>query len=443
MEPDIRYARAPDGTGIAFFTLGRGTPFVRVELPYSHLRDETQIPWNAETYEMIARGATLVRYDHRGFGLSGSPDDRIHLDDFASDLASVVDSLDLPPVILHAVRGIACQVAIRFAARYGSRVSRLILRAPYVRMSGAFRRRVEGLIAFPDDDWEFLTETFTRIAGGWGDDESARLAASLLRAATSAQEFRSMLTEFVTWDVSSDLRNAQAPTLVLHPKHHEVTDISDSQAVAAGMPNARLVVLDARSADHERRQHDQVVADFLGAPEGAIPKRRSTTGAATIILFADIADSTALTERIGDQAFREQAGELELMLRHEILSAGGHVVEGKLLGDGLLATFRAAAQAIEAALGCSAAGNERGLPLHVGVHAGDVIEERDNVFGGAVNIASRISALSPPGEVLVSRTVAELARTSTRATFEDRGEHELKGVRGRQHVFVVSSGGAK
>ena len=75
--------------------------------------------------------------------------------------------------------------------------------------------------------------------------------------------------------------------------------------------------------------------------------------------------------------------------------------------------------------------------MHLGIHAGDVIREQNNVYGGAVNIASRISALSAPGEVLVSRTVADLARTSAGVTFEDRGEFALKGVADAQRVYAV------
>ena len=67
----------------------------------------------------------------------------------------------------------------------------------------------------------------------------------------------------------------------------------------------------------------------------------------------------------------------------------------------------------------------------------DVLREANNVFGGAVNIAARISALAAPGEVLVSRTVADLARTSAGVTFEDRGEHALKGIAEPQRVFAV------
>jgi class 3 adenylate cyclase len=54
-----------------------------------------------------------------------------------------------------------------------------------------------------------------------------------------------------------------------------------------------------------------------------------------------------------------------------------------------------------------------------------------------VNIASRISALAAPGEVLVSDIVRGLARTSAGVTFEDRGEHALKGVADAQRVFAV------
>ena len=112
-------------------------------------------------------------------------------------------------------------------------------------------------------------------------------------------------------------------------------------------------------------------------------------------------------------------------------------MEGKLLGDGVLAVFTSARQAIESALRCGAAGESAGLPLHLGIHAGDVIREGNNVYGGAVKIASRISGLSAPGEVLISDTVRGLARTSAGVRFEDQGERELKGVGEPVRVWAV------
>jgi adenylate cyclase len=69
-----------------------------------------------------------------------------------------------------------------------------------------------------------------------------------------------------------------------------------------------------------------------------------------------------------------------------------------------------------------------------------VIREENNVYGGAVNIASRISGLSAPGEVLVSDVVRTLARTSAGVSFEDRGEQSLKGVGEPVRIWAVREG---
>jgi class 3 adenylate cyclase len=146
------------------------------------------------------------------------------------------------------------------------------------------------------------------------------------------------------------------------------------------------------------------------------------------IMFTDIAGSTSLTESLGDEGFRAMARALEVDLRAGIGETGGAVVEGKLLGDGLLAVFTSARQAIECAVRSVAAARAGGLGLHVGLHAGDVIREDDNVFGGAVNMAARIAGLAGVDEVLASETVRSLARTSASVVFEDRGERNLKGI---------------
>jgi class 3 adenylate cyclase len=160
-----------------------------------------------------------------------------------------------------------------------------------------------------------------------------------------------------------------------------------------------------------------------------------------VLLFIDIADSTALTEQLGDATFRERARALDTSLRQAIREHGGVPIEGRLLGDGVMATFASARQAIESALRCRTRGNESGLPLHVGIHAGDVIHEDGNVFGGAVNIAARIADAAPAGEVFVSETVRGLARTSTQAEMSDRGEYVLKGIADKHRLYAVYAPG--
>jgi class 3 adenylate cyclase len=207
--------------------------------------------------------------------------------------------------------------------------------------------------------------------------------------------------------------------------------------LASGIPNAQLLHL-APEAPFANEQGTRAVEEFLSDDQEPLETVKADIPHGTaVILFADIVESTALTERLGDAAFREKARDLDGALRTIIRENGGTPVEGKLLGDGVLAVFISARQAIEAALKCGAAGDDGGLPLHLGLHAGDVIEEDGNVFGGAVNIAARIAGESAAGELLVSATVRDLARTSAGVTFEDRGERSLKGVGEPVRVWAV------
>ena len=144
----------------------------------------------------------------------------------------------------------------------------------------------------------------------------------------------------------------------------------------------------------------RIIEAFLD--EGAESKTDAELPSGTaIILFADIADSTGLTERLGDSAFRDKARGLDGTLRTVIREHSGTPVEGKLLGDGVLAVFTSARQAIECALRCGKAGE------------------------------------AAAGETLVSGTVRDLARTSAGVSFEDRGERELKGVGDPVRMFAV------
>jgi class 3 adenylate cyclase len=238
------------------------------------------------------------------------------------------------------------------------------------------------------------------------------------------------MTEATTeFDVTDLLPSVAVPTLVLHRRQVPFPDTSVATKLAAAIPDARLVMLEGTSLAPFLGDMDSV----LRAIDGFLDEQVGITGptlpsGTAIILFADIADSTGLTERLGDAAFRDKARALDEALRHAITSDGGTAIEGKLLGDGVLATFGAAREAIACAAAIHAAGSHAGLPLHVGIHAGDVIRESNNVYGGAVNIAARVAAEAGAGETLVSDIVRGLARTSAGVSFEDRGERALKGV---------------
>jgi class 3 adenylate cyclase len=169
--------------------------------------------------------------------------------------------------------------------------------------------------------------------------------------------------------------------------------------------------------------------------QGGMPVRPADT---VIIMFADIVDSMPHTERLGDAMFRERARELDRLLRSLVAEHRGSTVEGKLVGDGVLAVFPSAQSGIGCALRCGVLSASVGLELHIGLHAGDVIRDGGNIYGGAVNIASRISGATKPGEILVSDTVRGLARTSVGVAFEDRGAYQLKGIDEPMRLFGIS-----
>jgi class 3 adenylate cyclase len=183
---------------------------------------------------------------------------------------------------------------------------------------------------------------------------------------------------------------------------------------------------------------EQQAGDLLARLSGAVPAPKRVVGAETaVILFTDIADSTALTERLGDAAYLERAGEFEQTVRRAVRECGGEDIEGVTLGDGVLAVFSSGTNAIECAIRVHECARDAGFRLHVGVHAGDVLRTETSVHGGAVNIAARVCDAAPPGDTLVSDTVRSLARTSASVQFLDRGLHRFKGVSDPHQVFAV------
>jgi class 3 adenylate cyclase len=209
----------------------------------------------------------------------------------------------------------------------------------------------------------------------------------------------------LTWNVTDLLPLIQTPTLVLHPKNHKYFGPEAARRVAAGIPGARLVLTDSASVLFPDMKIAFAMGEFLGvtAPprDGAVQRPSGTA----VILFADIASSTGLTERMGDAPFRERSRAIDAAIREAVRAAGGTPVDGKVMGDGVMSTFTSARQAIDAALRCREASAQHELPLHLGIHAGDVIREAANVYGGAVNIAARICDASAAGEILVSEIV--------------------------------------
>ncbi|MGA9162000.1 MAG: adenylate/guanylate cyclase domain-containing protein [Actinomycetota bacterium] len=113
-------------------------------------------------------------------------------------------------------------------------------------------------------------------------------------------------------------------------------------------------------------------------------------------------------------------------------------VEIDTAGDGFYASFDGPARAIRCALNVCRRVRDLGIQIRAGVHTGECRLINDQVGGIAVTIGARVAALAGPSEVLVSQTVKDLVAGSG-LTFQDAGEHELKGVPDRWRLYSVAS----
>ena len=439
--PQIRYVKSADGTKIATATIGSGPYLVMIPpTPLWSVEGEWSMPGQRATIERMAASYTLVRYDPRGQGLSDREVDDLSLEARVADIEAVFDSLPAGPAFVFS-RGWQAPVTLTFAARHSDRIRRLILSGAAAR-GRDFRmnekRRAVGRLL--DVDWELYCAAFAFSDFGW--TEEGRQYASMISKAASPDIVRRNWTAMRQFDATDQLSSIRCPTLVIYPLEHEDERggfvIQDAvRTLASLIPDARLQPVTGVYTQYLASSPLVDAALQFFAEDEADAASPEPGEDSAIIMFADIVGSTEMTERIGDAAFRERARALDASLRTVIRDSGGTPVEGKLLGDGVLASFTVARQAIEAALACVKASREADLELHVGIHAGDIIRESGNVFGGAVNIAARVADAAGAGEVLVSDVVRSLARTSANVTFEDRGEQALKGIEEPVRVWAV------
>ena len=158
------------------------------------------------------------------------------------------------------------------------------------------------------------------------------------------------------------------------------------------------------------------------------------------IVFTDIVDSTVLTSRLGDHAWRDVLRRHDTVIRDVTGHHGGTVVETQ--GDGSMLAFSSArravacAQVIQRDMSTAFPDDSPPIRIRIGVHTGDAIQEADRFFGTTVHYAARVASQALGGEVLVSNLVRELVASSG-VQFTESREVELKGLDGAHRLFAV------
>ena len=160
------------------------------------------------------------------------------------------------------------------------------------------------------------------------------------------------------------------------------------------------------------------------------------------VMFTDMVGSTDLTQARGDVAAQEIVRKHNAIVRTALTQFAGHEV--KHTGDGIMASFASAANAVDATIQIQrqvATHNEKqpNLPLHlrIGLNSGEPIQEEDDLFGSTVQLAARVCAATDSDQTLCTQVVKDLAGSKALA-FSDGGVHALKGFRDKFQLWEVS-----
>lgn len=152
------------------------------------------------------------------------------------------------------------------------------------------------------------------------------------------------------------------------------------------------------------------------------------------LLIADIVSSTALYERLGDEAAKALIGRGMNLMSSCVTDAGGRVI--KTLGDGILACF-SGADAAEAALDMVTRMYDESTDIRVAAHQGEVIETTDDIFGDAVNTVARIAALARESEILLSAALFSQASSRVKGLARSVPPVSVKGKREPLELYSI------
>ncbi len=154
------------------------------------------------------------------------------------------------------------------------------------------------------------------------------------------------------------------------------------------------------------------------------------------VLFTDVVDSTGRAAALGDRRWRRLIDRHDRVARAEVDRFHGRLV--KTTGDGVLATFDAPTRALRCAFALMGSLDDAGLGIRAAIHTGEIVIGDGDVGGIGVHIAARLLAEAGERQVVVTRTVRDLA-TGADLCFDPLGIVTLRGVPGEWELFEAST----
>jgi class 3 adenylate cyclase len=392
--------------------------------------------------ERVAEFSRLIRFDAGGLGLSDPlpTGTAPSIEGWGRDALAVMDAAgSARAVVLASTAG--SMAALWLAATHPERVISLIIVNGTARVGraedygvGVANEEIEAgnieVVLTEDDIPQDIAIFAPSLAHRVGFREWWGRAAR--RGASPATAVAFNLVTFTT-DVRWCLPAITCPTLVFARLDSYANLSEHGRYLAEHITGARLITLAGPDLLPWAGEFDSIVdemEEFVTGARGA----HAATRLLAAVLFTDIVDSTVRVAEVGDRRWRAVLDEFDVNVARLLARHDGLLV--KTTGDGILARFVAPAQAVRCAEAMVATALSFGLQLRAGLHAGEVELRGDDIGGLAVHIASRVSAMAGPGEVLVTGTVRDLV-VGSGIIFEDRGRHSLKGLPDEWQVLAV------
>jgi class 3 adenylate cyclase len=424
--PPIHYARAADGVNIAYWTLGEGEPLIWVnDSNTNHAELEWRSEWFRRWYEALAADRMLVKFDARGTGLSDRTVADYALPARVSDVAAVVDALDLEACALVGGHGHAGSVVMQYALDHADQVTRLVLIDAVARVQDLYAvPETRALGKLTTRSWNLYALAMSHVLFG-RDSNLASEFADVVESSMGGAQAAKLHLAAGSIDLTDSLGTIACPTLVLAHEESSLPYVSWARQLASGIPSASLRIMPGMTGEH-LDDEIRAVTDFLAV---AVPATEPT-GFRTI-LFTDVVASTPLLAQLKDAKMREVMRDHDTVLQTAVDEAGGRVI--KTIGDAFMAEFAVPSAAVDCAIamqrGIQAQFADSDVPirLRIGINAGEPIAEDDDLHGISVNIAKRLESAAETNGILVS-DVVKAAVAGKDFEFVDQGEVSLKGV---------------
>jgi len=290
------------------------------------------------------------------------------------------------------------------------------------------------MVAYVESDWG-SGESLPGFAPSMADDAAFKTWwGKFERLGASPRDVIKLMRMNSQIDITGILPSIQAETLVIHRKEDILIDFAAGELLAERIPNARLLALPGQ--DHLPWVGENTDLIYSGMEEfltGTKGEDQTDRVLATV-LFTDIVSSTAKAEELGDQRWQDLLQAHNKIAEQIFARYRSMLVEST--GDGFMATFDGPARAVRCAREIQDAVKPLGIQTRMGLHIGEIEQRPDKIFGIAVHIAARISAIANTNEILVSRTIKDLLAGSG-IRLSERGLQNFKGVSDPMEVFSV------